>query len=128
MSKVQDIIALSQAGFTKNEIVALLGGFENERAPAAGATMSAGEPAFVPEPKLEPAPEPAFVPGPKLEPAPEPAQGQDEGPRYSNSELMEKMDQMLKYVHSMAIRQSEQPPQPSADDVTATILGAPRKE
>jgi len=60
-------------------------------------------------------------PAPKLEPV-------TEGGTGGTPELMEKMNQMLTYVHSLALRQSEQPPQPSADDVVAKILGAPRKE
>lgn len=108
MSKVQDIIALSQAGFTKNEISVILGGAVPEP-----------DPVQIPTPK----PDPALAPKQETEPV------HEWGPRSSdNAELIEKMDQMLKYVHSMAIRQSEQPPQLSADDVVATILGAPGKE
>lgn len=96
----QDVLKLVNAGFSKNEILALAGM----------------------EPKPEPAPEPEPVPEPAPEPkpaAPEPAPEQSQ-----IDKLTEQVSRLTDLVHKsnlLAMQQPEVKPE-SAEDVIASII------
>ena len=91
----EDILTLAKAGFTAQQIAAL----------SMVGTAKAPEP--VPDPA--PAPEPAPTPAPAPEPAPVPATADD----------------VLKAMQQMMLLQTQQPKQPTAEDILAEIINPP---
>ena len=103
MFSIDDILKLSGAGFTAEQITALAG-------------INANAPASTPAPEPEPAPAP--------EPAPEPA------PAPNIADLMKKISDLSKQVQNAMILQSAQPPVPnnSAEDALSDIFYGYGKE
>lgn len=93
----EQLIKLLDAGFTKDEIMALNG------TPA---------PAPQPEPEPEPDPEPA----PQPEPAPAPA------PQNDQAAILAKLEELNQTIIRSNINNSRQPETESVDDILATII------
>ena len=108
--KVEEVLALVNAGYTKEEIVAMEATPEPEKKP---------EPAPEPEKKPELTPEPEKKP----EPAPEPANNQV-------AELTQQMSKLIATLQANAIASSSLTPQhqPSAEDALAEIIRPTFKE
>ena len=98
--KLEDVMALVRAGFTKDEISAM--------------TAPEPAPAPAPEPAADPAPEPA------ADPAPEPAA--DPAPQFSRTEAL--LREILGAVQMGNINKAttEPPVEKGADVVTARII------
>ena len=117
----KDILALVNAGFTKEDILAL--GNVQEQPPAVPAEAPAPVPvlevAEVAEPVSEPVPTPTPAPAPT--PAPTPAEEQP-----SASDIMREIAKLTSAVQANAIANSVLPQggfhQPSAEDALAEII------
>lgn len=90
-----DILTLAKAGFTAKQIAAL--------------SMVGTAPAPAPAPAPDPAPAPAPAPAPDPAPAPQPATADD----------------VLKAMQQMMLLQTQQPKQPTAEDILAEIINPP---
>ena len=104
--KAEDILALVNAGYTKEEIAAM------------GTTPE-------PEKKPEPAPEP------EKKPVPEPEQKQEPAPANNQvAELTQQMSKLIATLQANAIANSSLTPQhqPSAEDTLAEIIRPTFKE
>lgn len=106
-----DILELVRAGFTKEEIFTLANAQPAQPAP---------EPTPAPDP--EPAPEPAPAPAPT--PAPQPAPQQYD----MLGTILDKLDKAAQQMQELAIKQSQQPPKETADDILAAIIRPPKKK
>ena len=95
----EDILTLAKAGFTAQQIAAL----------SMVGTAKAPEP--VPDPTPAPAPEPAPAPAPAPAPEPTPAPAT--------------ADDVLKAMQQMMLLQTQQPKQPTAEDILAEIINPP---
>lgn len=111
----KDIIALASAGFTVEQIALL------NRVDANPAAMNTGA---LP---MQAAPAPTLGTigvvseqsvGPVTVPAPSPAQATDTGTETAFQQLLARMD-------ALAIGNSQQPPQPTTDDILAQIINPP---
>lgn len=91
----EQLIKLLDAGFTKDEIMALN-----------------GTPAPAPQPEPEPDPEPA----PQPEPAPAPA------PQNDQAAILAKLEELNQTIIRSNINNSRQPETESVDDILATII------
>lgn len=91
------LMKLLDAGFTKDEIMALNGTQE-------------------PAPQPEPEPEPA--PAPQPEPQPEPAPA----PQNDQAAILAKLEELNQTIIRSNINNSRQPEQESVDDILATII------
>lgn len=108
----EDVIALARAGFTRDEITALL-----------------GAPAPEPEPAPAPQPDPAPAPAPEPEPAPAPAPAPVPAPAPAQEPVRSpQLDELMQLLRSSNILRDEQPPKESVDDIVANIIRPPRKE
>ena len=115
----EDIILLVKAGYTRDQIAAML-------APAPTPAPAPAEPA--PEPTPAPAPAPA-------EPAPEPTPAPAE-PEPPKPQGIEDLSQMLAVefaklndaIVKANLQQAQQPPQESVDDILASIINPPQKQ
>ena len=111
-----DILELVRAGFTKDEIFTLAGAQPAQPAP---------EPAPAPDPEPAPQPAPEPVPAPAPAPAPQPAQPQ----QYDMlGQILDKLDKAAEQMQELAIKQSQQPPKETADDILAAIIRPPKKK
>lgn len=108
MATTSDILTLARAGFSRAEIAELL---KDE------------QPAPAPEPQPEPAPQPEPQPAPTPAPAPAPAPAPD-----MLGQILGKFDEMSRSMQELAIKNSQQPKQETADDILAAIIRPPRKE
>lgn len=112
MFSIDEILKLSGAGFTAEQITAL-----------AGINVPAPTPTPAPTPAPAPAPTPAPAPAPASAPAPAP-----EAPNIAD--LMKKISDLSAQVQNAMILQSAQPPVPnnSAEDALSDIFYGYRKE
>lgn len=112
--KLEEIMALVNAGYTKEEIAALEQPANPEPAPAP-----------TPEPEPAPAPQPEPAPAPTPTPAPEPAQP-------TMADLMQSIAKLTSAVQANAIANSIIPggnnQQPAAEDMLAEIIRPTFKE
>ena len=95
----EQLMKLLDAGFTKQEIMALNG---------------APEPAPQPEPEPEPAPDPQPEPEPQPEPAP--------APQNDQAAILAKLEELNQTIIRSNINNSRQPETKSVDDILATII------
>lgn len=105
---INDIIALSKAGFNSAQIAQL-------------ALAEAQQPAHVPDPAPTPAPAPAPTPAP----APAPASAPDNKADFDA--IMAAIGGLKQQMQQTAIQTAQQPAQPakSADDLIAAIINPP---
>ena len=103
----EQLIKLLDAGFTKDEIMALNG----TPAPAPQT-----EPEPDPEPAPQPEPEPDPEPAPQPEPAPAPA------PQNDQAAILAKLEELNQTIIRSNINNSRQPETESVDDILATII------
>lgn len=101
MNTIEKVLALANAGYTKDEISQLL---------------SAGDPEQQPEPTPEPEPAP--------QPAPQPEPQQVTGMDALNARL----DKLIQRMEQESINRSQQPPKETTDDILASIIRPTRKE
>lgn len=105
--EVKEILELTRAGFTAQQIAALVGMKEDAQDPA---------PAADPEPAQDPAP--AADPEPSQDPAP------------SNDPRIDAISESLKELKQMItignINGSKQPPAQTVDDILAQVINPPR--
>lgn len=95
----EQLMKLLDAGFTKQEILALN-----------------GTPAPAPQP--EPEPEPTPAPQPEPEPQPEPAPA----PQNDQQAILAKLEELNQTIIRSNINNSRQPETESVDDILATII------
>ena len=114
MPTLEEVIALSRAGFTKQEIL-----------------MMTGTPTPAPEPAPQPAPEPAPQPAPEPtpQPAPEPAP-QPEPQQPSNQDVLAAINSLTAAIQSINRNSAQQPGQNrlTGDDVMAGFIRPPKPE
>lgn len=105
----EQLMKLLDAGFTKQEIMALNG------TPA---------PAPQPEPEPGPGPEPAPAPQPVPEPAPAPQSVPEPAPAPQNDQaaILAKLEELNQTIIRSNINNSRQPETESVDDILATII------
>lgn len=101
---IQDIIALANAGFNKDQIAAM-----------------AAAPAPEPAPESEPAPAPAHAPEPAPAPAPAPAP-EPAQPAYDADALMREILGIKSAIQMGNIQTLTQPEPMKTEDVLASIL------
>ena len=112
MYNFDDILALSKAGFTAQQIAALA---QTVQQPAPAPVP---QPAPAPVPQLAPAPVPQPAPAPVPQPAPAPAK----------DPILEAIQNLTGIVQNGNILQSQQPPkQQTAEDILANIINPPIK-
>lgn len=107
MATTSDVLALAKAGFTREEIAAILGS-----KPEPEQTSSQPEPEQKPEPKPEP------------EKKPEPATSQPD----LLAQLLSKFDGLQSAIQANAVMSSKQPEPETADQILASIIRPPKKE
>jgi hypothetical protein len=95
------LMKLLDAGFTKQEIMALN-----------------GTPAPAPQPDPEPEPQPEPAPAPQPEPEPEPAPT----PQNDQAAILAKLEELNQTIIRSNINNSRQPETESVDDILATII------
>ena len=120
MPTLEEVIALSRAGFTKQEILMMT-----------GTPTPAPQPA--PEPAPEPAPQPAQEPAPQPQPqpAPEPApQPQPEPQQPSNQDVLAAINSLTAAIQNINRNSAQQPGQNrlTGDDVMASFIRPPKPE
>ena len=98
MATTSDVLALAKAGFTRDEIAAILG--------------SAPDPAPAPAPAPDPAPAPA------------PAASQPD----LLAQLLSKVDGLTGALQANAVMTSKQPQPETADQILASIIRPPQKK
>lgn len=108
-----ELMKLLDAGFTKQEIMALNG----TPAPAPQPELA---PAPQPEPAPAPRPEPAPAPAPRPEPAPAPAPAP--APQNDQAAILAKLEELNQTIIRSNINNSRQPETESVDDILATII------
>ena len=116
----EDILTLAKAGFTAQQIAAL------------SVVGNAPAPAPAPEsaPAPAPAPESAPAPAPAPEPAPAPAPVVPNNPtgnpeNISMADIMAQISGLNKTIQSGALLNTQQPQQPTAEDILAQIINPP---
>lgn len=109
--ELENIIKLLDAGYTKDEINALMN-------PAAPAEEPAEEPA---EPAEDPAPEPAQAADPAPAPAPQPA---------GNDQILEALNKLTNAIitKNLNATTAETAKEQTTTDILAKIIAPPRKE
>ena len=118
MYNFDDILVLSKAGFTAQQIAALA---QTVQQPAP-ATVQQPVPAQVQQPAPAPVQQPA--PAPVQQPAPAPAQQ----PAPAKDPILEAIQNLTGIVQNGNILQSQQPPkQQTAEDILANIINPPIK-
>ena len=109
---VKDIIALANAGFSAEQIAGLQAAEAAAPAPAPADPQPA--PAPTPAP-ADPQPAPAPAPAPEPQPAPDPV-----------AAMLQRIGVALDNLQAANIRNSEQPPELTADEVLAQVINPPR--
>lgn len=104
---LDNVLALARAGYSKDEIAAML--------------TAAPEPAPAPDPAPAPAPAPVPAPAPAPAPAPDPAPAAQDG-------IQQRLDQVLEELRAAAIRQTVQPHQETPDEILAQIIRPKRRD
>ncbi len=113
--KLEDVMALVRAGYTKAEIAAM-----DAPEPAAPAPQPEPAPQPAPAPQPEPAPQPA--PAPQPEPTPQPEPSPAPAPQVSQTEAL--LREILGAVQQGNINKAamEPPVEKGADVVTARLI------
>ena len=109
MASTADLLALARAGFSREEIAAILG------------AAPAQEQSTQPQQDPEPAPEPKKEPEQKK---PEPAASQPD----LLAQLLSKFDGLQSAIQANAVMSTKQPEPETADQILAAIIRPPRKE
>lgn len=119
MPTLEEVIALSRAGFTKQEILMMTG------TPAQAPAL---EPAPAPEPALEPQPAPEPAPAPEPQPAAEPAPAPE--PQPSNQDVLAAINSLTAAIQNINRNSAQQPSQNrlTGDDVMAGFIRPPRSD
>ena len=112
----EDIILLVKAGYTRDQIAAM-------QAPAP-TPAPAPEPA--PAPTQEPAPAPAPTPAPT--PAEPQAQPKPQGIEDLSQMLAAEFSKLNDAIVKANLKQAQQPPLESVDDILASIINPPQKQ
>ena len=99
------LMKLLDAGFTKEEIMALN-----------------GTPAPAPQPEPEPAPAPQSEPEPAPQPEPEPHPEPAPAPQNDQAAILAKLEELNQTIIRSNINNSRQPETESVDDILATII------
>lgn len=120
MDKIEQIVALANAGFSKSEIAALMA----STAPAAKEPEKVKEPDPKPEKVKNPDPKPTPEPEPEPTPNPEPNPISDEVQKLFASIGM-KIDNLANSVHLSNINQGGPIQTESVDDILASIINPP---
>ena len=111
--KIEDIIALAGAGFSKQDIIKIAG------------TGS------IPTPTPAPAPAPILTPTPASAPAPVPAQVPGNTQDVFNQRmgvLDNRLDEITRLIQVGNLSNSQIPEPPTTDDMLASIINPPVKE
>lgn len=111
--KIEDIIALAGAGFSKQDIIKIAG------------TGS------IPTPTPAPAPAPILTPTPASAPVPVPAQVPGNTQDVFNQRmgvLDNRLDEITRLIQVGNLSNSQIPEPPTADDMLASIINPPVKE
>lgn len=111
--KIEDIIALAGAGFSKQDIIKIAG------------TGS------IPTPTPAPAPAPILTPTPASAPVPVPAQVPGNTQDVFNQRmgvLDNRLDEITKLIQVGNLSNSQIPEPPTTDDMLASIINPPVKE
>lgn len=111
--KIEDIIALAGAGFSKQDIIKIAG---------------AGS---IPTPTPAPAPAPILTPTPASAPAPVPAQVPGNTQDVFNQRmgvLDNRLDEITRLIQVGNLSNSQIPEPPTTDDMLASIINPPVKE
>ena len=120
MYNFDDILALSKAGFTAQQIAALA---QTVQQPAPSPAPQPA-PASVPQPVPAPVPQPVPAPVPQPAPAPVP----QPVPAPAKDPILEAIQNLTGIVQNGNILQSQQPPkQQTAEDILANIINPPIK-
>lgn len=119
MPTLEEVIALSRAGFTKQEIMMMTGTPAPEPAPAPA-----------PEPTPAPAPEPAPAPDPQPAPAPDPQPAPAPAPQPSNQDVLAAINSLTAAIQNINRNSAQQPGQNrlTGDDVMAGFIRPPKPE
>ena len=119
MPTLEEVIALSRAGFTKQEILMMTGTPAADPQPA-----PAPAPEPTPAPAQEPDPQPAPAPDPQ--PAPEPAPA----PQPSNQDVLAAINSLTAAIQNINRNSAQQPGQNrlTGDDVMAGFIRPPKPE
>lgn len=117
MTDIEKILSLVNAGFTKQEILAL-----TQSAPK---TEPAPKPDPAPAPKTEPTPQPDPAPAPKTEPTPKPEPSETEKLLTSLGLKLDTLTQAVQVANTHKdMTNGQQPDQtPSVDDVLLKLAG-----
>ena len=113
--KIEDIIALAGAGFSKQDIIKIAG------------TGSIPTPAPAPAPILTPTPAPAPAPVPVPVPAQVPGNTQDVFNQRMGV-LDNRLDEITRLIQVGNLSNSQIPEPPTTDDMLASIINPPVKE
>ena len=109
---IEDIVALSKAGFTASQIAELNAAPQPEPAPA-------------PLPQPEPAPAPAPAPAPQPEPAPAPKPSA----AHSVDDVLAAITGLSATIQNANLIQAQMPTeQKTAETILASIINPPKKE
>lgn len=116
MPTLEEVIALSRAGFTKQEILMMTGTPAQEPAPA-----PAQEPAQEPAPSPAPEPDPQPAPAPDPQPAPQ---------QPSNQDVLAAINSLTAAIQNINRNSAQQPGQNrlTGDDVMAGFIRPPRSD
>ena len=116
-----DILELVRAGFTKEEIFTLAG---------AQPAPEQKQPEQKPEEKQPEQKQPEEKqPKQKQPEEKQPEQKQPAPQQYDMlGQILEKLDQTAEQMRDLAIKQSQQPPKETADDILAAIIRPPQKK
>jgi hypothetical protein len=113
--KIEDIIALAGAGFSKQDIIKIAG------------TVSTPSPTPSPTPAPAPAPAPIQTPTPAPAPASAPVPAQDVF-NQRISVLDNRLDEITKLIQVGNLSNSQIPEPPTTEDMLASIINPPVKE
>lgn len=117
--KIEDIIALSGAGFTKDDIIKLAGVVASQNYQV----TTPPAPAPAPAPIQAPAPTPASVP------AQVPAQNNTQDIFNQRMGVLDnRLDEITKLIQVGNLSNSQIPEPPSTEDMLASIINPPVKE
>ena len=101
----EQLMKLLDAGFTKEEIMALN-----------------GTPAPAPQPEPDPEPQPEPAPAPQPEPAHAPQPEPAPAPQNDQAAILAKLEELNQTIIRSNINKSSQPDTESVDDILATII------
>lgn len=122
--KIEDIIALSGAGFTKDDIIKLVAS-QNYQV----TTMPAPAPAPIQTPTPAPAPAPAPAPVPVQVPVQVPIQNNTQDMFNQRMGVLDnRLDEITRLIQVGNLSNSQIPEPPTTGDMLASIINPPVKE